>query len=160
MERILAAADRKLAECEQAKRMLEKEEDELLKAFTRLTQGKVLELPKETLALFDRLNINVVYGMDWLKNNGYPAQRNEEIVRRQPFLPYALILSRQDMKSLAGHDREVYTSFPIPIIPREQLEETMAAQSGGLLELSGVSFYMWFNEKLLDEESLDRKSVV
>ena len=87
MERILAAADRKLAECEQAKRMLEKEEDELLKEFTRLTQGKVLELPKETLALFDRLNINVVYGMDWLKNNGYPAQRNEEIVRRQPFLP-------------------------------------------------------------------------
>ncbi len=154
MERILAAADRKLAECEQAKRMLEKEEDELLKAFTRLTQGKVLELPRETLALFDRLNINVVYGMDWLRNNGYPTQRNEEIVRRQPFLPYALILSRQDMKILAGHDREVYTSFPIPIIPREQLEETMAAQAGGLLELSGVSFYMWFNEKLLDEESL------
>lgn len=154
MDRILAAADRMLAGCEQAKRMLEKEEDALQKEYTRLTQGKVLELPKDTLALFDRLHINVVYGMDWLKNNGYPGQRNEEIVRKQPFLPYALILSKQDMKTLSEHDREVYTSFPIPIIPRERLEETMAAQAGGLLELSGVSFFMWFNEKLLDEEAL------
>ncbi len=154
MDRILAAADRMLAGCEQAKRMLEKEEDALQKEYTRLTQGKVFELPKDTLALFDRLHINVVYGMDWLKNNGYPGQRNEEIVRKQPFLPYALILSKQDMKTLSEHDREVYTSFPIPIIPRERLEETMAAQAGGLLELSGVSFFMWFNEKLLDEEAL------
>lgn len=154
MDRILAAADRMLAGCEQAKRMLEKEEDALQKEYTRLTQGKVLELPRDTLALFDRLHINVVYGMDWLRNNGYPGQRNEEIVRKQPFLPYALILSKQDMKTLSEHDREVYTSFPIPIIPRERLEEAMAAQTGGLLELSGVSFFMWFNEKLLDEEAL------
>lgn len=154
MERILAAADRKLAECEQMKRMLEKEEDELQKEYVRLTQGKVLELPEETLALFGRLNINIVYGMDWLKKNGYSRQRNEEIVRRQPFLPYALILSKHDMKILSEHDREVYTSFPIPIILRERLEETMAAQEGGLLELPGVSFFMWFNEKLLDEEAL------
>lgn len=154
MGQILATADRKLAECEQAKRMLEKEEDALQKEFTRLTQGKVLELPGETLALFGRLNINVVYGMDWLKNNGYSRQRNEEIVRKQPFLPYALILTKQDLRTLSEHDREIYTSFPIPIIPRERLEETMAAQEAGLLELSGISFFMWFNEKLLDEEAL------
>ncbi|MDE7479074.1 MAG: hypothetical protein K2M91_14230, partial [Lachnospiraceae bacterium] len=154
MDKILAASDRKLAECEQMKRMLEKEEDELQKEFVRLTQGKVLELPKETEELFGRLNINIVYGMDWLKKNGYSTQKNEEIVRRQPFLPYALIMSKQDMKILSEHDREVYTSFPIPIILRERLEETVAAQDSGLLELSGVRFFMWFNEKLLDEEAL------
>jgi len=156
MDKILAAADRKLAECEQIKRMLEKEEDEQQKELTRLTQGKVLELPKETLALFGRLNINIVYGMDWLKKNGYSRQKNEEIVRRQPFLPYALILSKQDIKILSEHDREIYTSFPIPIILREQLEENVAVQDSGLLELPGVSFLMWFNEKLLDEEALHR----
>ncbi len=154
MDKILAAADRKLTECEQMKRMLEKEEDALQKEFVRLTQGKVLELPEETSALFGRLNINIVYGMDWLKKNGYSRQRNEEIVRRQPFLPYALIMSKHDIKILSEHDREVYTSFPIPIILRERLEETVAAQESGLLELSGVSFFMWFNEKLLDEEAL------
>ena len=154
MERILAAADRKLAECEQMKRILEKEEDELQKEFARLTQGKILELPKEIEELFGRLNINIVYGMDWLKKNGYSGQKNEELVRRQPFLPYALIMSKHDLKILSDHDREVYTSFPIPIILRERLEETIAAQEGGLLELSGVSFFMWFNEKLLNEEAL------
>ncbi|MDE7324299.1 MAG: hypothetical protein K2N73_16620 [Lachnospiraceae bacterium] len=154
MDRILAAADRKLAECEQAKRMLEKEEDALQKEYVRLTQGKVLELPKETLALFGRLNINVVYGMDWLRKNGYSTQKNEAIVRRQPFLPYALILSKQDMKVLSAHDREIYTSFPIPIILREHLEETIAAQDSGLLSLQGIHFFLWFNEKLLDEDAL------
>ena len=154
MDKILAAADRKLAECEQMRRMLEKEEDELQKEFARLTQGKVLELPKETEELFGRLNINIVYGMEWLKKNGYSGQKNEEIVRRQPFLPYALIMSKHDMKILSEHDREVYTSFPIPIILRERLEESISAHDSGLLELSGVSFFMWFNEKLLDEDAL------
>ena len=154
LDRILAAVDKKLAVCDQAKRKLEKEEDALQKEFIRLTQGKVLELPKEILALFERLNIHVIYGMDWLKKNGYSLQKNEEIVRRQPFLPYALILSKQDMKVLSEHDREIYTSFPIPIILREQLEEIVAQQDSGLLALQGIHFFLWFNEKLLDEEAL------
>lgn len=154
MDRILAAADRKLAVCEQARRMLEKEEDALQRDFVRLTQGKVLELPKETLELFERLNINVVYGMDWLRKNGYSAQKNEALVRRQPFLPYALILSGQDIRALSEHDREVYTSFPIPIIQRERLEQTAQAQESGLFSLEGIHFFVWFNEKLLDEEAL------
>lgn len=154
IDRILAAADRKLAVCEQAKRMLEKEEDTLQRDYVRLTQGKVLELPKETLELFERLNINVVYGMEWLRKNGYSARKNEELVRRQPFLPYALILSGQDIKALSEHDREIYTSFPIPIIQRERLEQTAAVQESGLLALEGIHFFVWFNEKLLDEEAL------
>jgi hypothetical protein len=154
MDKILAAADRKLAVCEQAKRMLEKEEDALQKEYVSLTQGKVLELPKELMALFGRLGIHVVYGMDWLRKNGYTAQKNEELVRRQPFLPYALILSKHDINTLAAHDREVCTSFPVPIILREHLEECMVSQDSGLLELQGVHFFMWFNEKLLDEDAL------
>lgn len=154
MEKILGCADRKLAECEQARRILEKEEDVLQKEFVRLTQGKVLELPSELEELFDRLNINIVYGMDWLKKNGYSQKENEELVRRQPFLPYALILTKQDMKLLSEHDKEIYTSFPIPIISRERLEEVVSDRNSGLLELAGISFFVWFNEKLLDEEAL------
>lgn len=154
MEKIIAAADRKIAECEQHKRMLEKEEDELQKELARLAQGRTLELPKEMLELFARLNINVVYGMDWLLKNGYARKKNEEIARKQPFLPYALIMTKHDMKTLAEHDKEIYTSFPIPIISRERLEEAAATGASGLIEMSGASFLVWFNEKLLDEEAL------
>lgn len=153
-EKILVSADRKLAECEQAKRILEKEEDELQKEFVRLTQGKVLELPGELEALFEKLNINIVYGMDWLKRNGYSQRENEALVRRQPFLPYALILTKQDIKILSEHDKEIYTSFPIPIISREKLEDAILEKESGLLALEGISFFVWFNEKLLDEEAL------
>lgn len=153
-EKILVSADRKLAECEQAKRILEKEEDELQKEFVRLTQGKVLELPGELEVLFEKLNINIVYGMDWLKRNGYSQRENEALVRRQPFLPYALILTKQDMKILSEHDKEIYTSFPIPIISREKLEDAILEKESGLLALEGISFFVWFNEKLLDEEAL------
>lgn len=154
MEHLLMAADRKLAECEQVRRTLEKEEDTLQKEFVRLTQGKVLELPDEIEELLGSLNIRIVYGMEWLKKNGYSQKENEELVRRQPFLPYALIMSKQDMKVLSSHDKEIYTSFPIPIISRERLEEAMTNQGNGLLELQGISFFVWFNEKLLDEEAL------
>lgn len=154
MDKLTAAADKKLAECEQARRMLEKEENALQKEYVSLTQGKVLELPNKVEELLEGLNIHIVYGMDWLKKNGQDAAKNEALVRRQPFLPYALIMSKQDMKILSEHDKEIYTSFPIPIISRERLEEAVVSQDSGLLELSGISFFLWFNEKLLDEEAL------
>ena len=95
-----------------------------------------------------------MYGMNWLEKNGYSVEENTELVRRQPFIPYALILPRQEMKQLELHGQDICTSFPIPIIPREELERTLAQEPTSMVQLSGISFYLWFNEKLLDEDAL------
>ena len=37
--------------------------------------------------------------MEWLKKNEF-EKKNKEIVSQNPFLPYALILTRQELKKL------------------------------------------------------------
>ncbi len=153
-EKILQVSKRKLLEIEQIRRTLEKEEDELQKEYQRLTQGKILELPKEFEALLKELGIPAIYGMEWLQKNGYSEEKNQKMVRSHPFLPYALILSRQELEKLSQHAGELYTSVPIPIVLREELEGKGCTKSSSIVRLDGVNFYVLFNENLLDEEKL------
>lgn len=153
-EKILHASGRKLAEIANLRRNLEKEEDSLQKEYQRLTKGQVLELPQELEAELTGLGIHVVYGMEWLKKNGYPEKENQELVRSHPFLPYGLILSKQELEKLSRHTGNICTSFPIPIILREHLEKRAGEDPGNVRRFGDVSFYVLFNENLLDEEKL------
>lgn len=121
-DKILGASDRKLSEISRLKRTLEQEEDVLQKEYRKLTEGKVLELPGQLEQEFDTLGIPVVYGMEWLKKNGHTQEQNRKIVEAHPFLPYALILSKRELEKLSAHPGDTYTSVPIPIVKREELE--------------------------------------
>ncbi len=153
-EKILHVSERKLLEIAGLRRNLEKEEDALQKEYQRLTQGKVLELPEDLEQELVNLGIHVVYGMEWLAKNGYSEQENLELVRSHPFLPYALILSSAEVQKLSKNVGGIYTSFPIPIVAREMLEESKKDRGSGMIRFEGVSFYVWFNENLLNEEKL------
>lgn len=160
MEKILHTAQRKLSEIEWAKRNLEKEEDLLQKEYQRLTQGRVLELPETFEKLLDDLGISYVYGMEWLKKNQYTEEQNQKLARSYPFLPYALLLSERDMDKLKDADTKKqekelpYTSFPIPLMVREELEQPQDIEKHPVVHMEHVSFYMLFNEHLLNEEKL------
>lgn len=154
MDKLLEAADKKLTDIDRNRRELEKEENTLQQEWKKLTSGEILELPQDFEELLEELELHPVYGMSWLEKNGYSLEENTRLVRKQPFLPYSLILSKAEMKKLEAHGKEIYTSFPIPLIPREALEEVLTEEESSILNLSGISFYMWFNEKLLDEEAL------
>lgn len=154
MEKILSTSERKLSEISALRRNLEKEEDILQKDYQSLTRGKVLELPKELEAELNNMGIHVIYGMEWLQKNGNTEKQNQELVRSHPFLPYALILLEQETKKLAKNSGNIYTSFPIPIIVREHLEQNKGGDTGSMVQFPGVSFYVLFNENLLNEEKL------
>lgn len=153
-EKILRTSERKLLEIAGMRRNLEKEEDILQKEFRQLTQGKTLELPEELEKELEGLGIHVVYGMEWLQKNGYSEEKNRELVKRHPFLPYALILSGQELEKLKKSAGDIYTSFPVPIIVREELAGKKEKSAGSVISLAGVSFYVLFNENLLNEEKL------
>lgn len=152
--RLLEAADRKISESDRKRKELEKEENVLQQEWKKLTSGEILELPQDFKDMLSELELHPVYGMNWLDKNGYSEEQNKKLIRKQPFLPYSLILTKQEMKKLEMHGKEIYTSFPIPIIPREALEDTLVEEETGILHLRGISFYLWFNEKLLDEDAL------
>ena len=155
LDRLIAAATRKVSEAERVKRILEQEENELQKEWKKLTSGKLLELPQEFEDSLKELDIHYVYGMDWLDKNSYSEKENLELVRKQPFLPYSLIISRQEIERFVKYNKkELYTSFPIPIIAREELEHAINKDSDSLVSFDGICFYMLFNEKLLNEKEL------
>ena len=153
-ERILEQVSHKLSQIDMSRGKLEQEERELQKEWKKLTSGEILELPQDFQEMLQALELHPVYGMNWLEKNGYGLEENQRLVRIQPFLPYSLILPRAEIKKLQNHGREVYTSYPIPLIARETLEDKLLEEESSVLNLSGISFYLWFNEKLLDEEAL------
>ena len=153
-EKILAAAVRKLADADLVRQGLEKEAAALEKEYRNMAQGQVLELSEEFSGMLEEAGIHYVYGMEWLRKNQFPAVRNKKLVADHPFLPYSLILSRQELGRLAGLSEQVYTSFPVPIIIREDLEKKEEGQKGAVRSFSNLNFYVWFNDNLLEEERL------
>lgn len=154
MDKLLEIADRKLLELDRIRKELEQEEQTLQKEWKKLTSGELLELPQEFKQLLTELELHPIYGMNWLEKNGYGKKKNKKLVRKQPFLPYSLILPMAEIQKLETRGKELYTSFPIPLIPREQLENPLIEKESSVLNLEGISFYLWFNEQLLDKEAL------
>ena len=154
-EEILHKAKIKMQELSSRRRTLEKKEDALQKEYKLLVSGRVMELPDNLKEEFEKLDVPVVYGMEWLKKNGFTEKKNKEIVSQNPFLPYALILTRQELKKLAERNGETYTSFPVPIIERENLESIKLDRTQSFVKMQHIHFYILFNENLLDEEKME-----
>lgn len=154
-EEILHKAKIKMQEFSSRRRTLEKKEDALQKEYKLLVSGRVMELPDNLKEEFEKLDVPVVYGMEWLKKNGFTEKKNKEIVSQNPFLPYALILTRQELKKLAERNGETYTSFPVPIIERENLESIKLDRTQSFVKMQDIHFYILFNENLLDEEKME-----
>lgn len=154
-EEILHKAKIKMQELSSRRRTLEKKEDALQKEYKLLVSGRVMELPDNLKEEFEKLDVPVVYGMEWLKKNGFTEKKNKEIVSQNPFLPYALILTRQELKKLAERNGETYTSFPVPIIERENLKSIKLDRTQSFVKMQDIHFYILFNENLLDEEKME-----
>lgn len=155
-DRIVLTANRKVSEKDELIRQLGMKERQLEKEFNALTKGEILDLPEEFTKELENLEIHVVFGMEWLKKNGRNDKENMEIVRNNPFLPYALIMSQNDIRKLNHQSTGIYTSFPIPIVAREEIESGKMNSDTRIYSFEKVRFYVYFNENFLDEEKLQR----
>lgn len=120
----------------------------------KLKTGKILDMPKEILKKLEEKDIKIIYGMEWLKKNGNSIKKNEEIVKNNPFIPYSLIMEKREMKILENELVDFFTSTPIPIIDKEELENEILKKSGNFIFMKGVRFFIVFNNKLLNEQEL------
>ena len=105
LEKILSASQRKLQEIDGLRENLEREKDGLQKEYRQLTTGKTLELPKELEGELQALGLPIVYGLEWLRKNGNTEEENRRLVRRHPFLPYGLMLSKKDLDKLLNEEK-------------------------------------------------------
>ena len=151
---IVEVFDRKIKDLETAKRHLERRKEKLEEEYRRLETGKILELPSDFSQLLDDMDLAYVYGMEWLKRNGYSAQANHELLKHNPMLPYSIIMNDKGLQQLAERQIDFYTSFPIPIIRREDLDKFSNDNETCIYELNKINFFVMFNHHLLNEEAL------
>ncbi len=157
-EEILRAFDGRIEIADAQIRKLQERETEKKRVLMALESGRIAELPREVTEGFSHMGIDISCGMEWLRKNGRGLSKNLESVRKNPFLPYALILTAREFEKLKEEEAEFYTEIPLPIILREDLEEgevRVAGRSGTIAEFDKIRFLVNFNENLLDEDKLN-----
>lgn len=155
--RIQKELSQKLLEMDAAKDKLIRKLTDVQKRYQGLQTGKTLELSAELVQMLEHLGINIVYGFQWLKENNYDEAQNLALVKQHPFLPYALLMTAKEVAELQRAEKNIYTSFPVPIILRESLtQDTKSSVDNGIFKGNDVSFLMLFNDKLLNEDKLQR----
>lgn len=154
IEDILRAFNKKIDLLKEEENTIRRILDSSLKEVQKLKTGKVLDLPKEIEKKLKEKDINIVYGMEWLKKNEYSKGENEKLIKKNPFIPYSLIMSSKEIEILQKEALDLFTSSPISIINRADIEGKSYDINGNILTLETLRFLIAFNNKLIDEEEL------
>lgn len=152
---ILDHLDGKIRELDTARNGLLQKIAEQDKHFRQLKEGKTSELPANIRAYMEQNGIDLVYGMEWLARNERTVQENTELVKKNPFLPYAVLMERDVFERFRKNEEELYTSFPIPIMIKEELESAETTGNEKIATFGNVHFYVVFNTHLLDPDELE-----
>lgn len=65
-------------------------------------------------------------------------------------------MERADFEQFRKNEEELYTSFPIPIIIKDELEQERQSVDARFAVYGNVHFYVMFNTHLLDREELEK----
>lgn len=154
-EKIAKVLEQKLTEIDNSKNKLQQDLLAVQKQRESLQTGRTLELAPELVQMLEQLGIQLVYGMEWLKKNGYDEAQNLAMVEQHPFLPYSLLMTAKDVALLEQASKSIFTSFPVPIMLRESLKEAGTQKlANGMLTCADMHFLMLFNNNLLNEAKL------
>lgn len=153
-ESIANALKTKRAKVETVIQQLTIQDSEKENELESLTEGRTVELPAGFEEALQEKGIQFVFGLNWLQNNQYSEEENRELLKHNPFLPYAILLTDDQIETLKDADLKIFTSHPIPIVSRDSLENR-EDQAGPLLRYGSTSFYMLFNDGILNSAKLE-----
>ena len=81
---------------------------------------------------------------------------NIKFIEDNPFLPYSLIMEKEDLIKLQKEELGVFTTCPIPIVKRDSLTNKSSEKVNSLCNLNDITFYVSFNNRLINEEELKK----
>lgn len=152
---IVDAFDKRIAAMRTDQAKLHSELERQRAEQNKLQTGKIAELPGDISAEFGKRDIPVIYGMEWLRKSENAKTAGVRLVRDNPFIPYSLIMNRRDIEKLEKEPIESFTSYPIVILCREEMDHAFSSGGKKLLDLGKVNFLISFNNKLIDKEELE-----
>lgn len=154
-EYLCSRFDEKIDDLREVLKKMEREKEKYELEFEKMKHGVVLEIPKEVEQLLHSLDLNYVTGMEYMKQNGYDKSQNDELLNKVPLLPYSVIMSERELKRLMKAEVNFYTSYPVPILVKEELGRFSLRDNAPVYHESKLNFFVVFNEGLLDEKELE-----
>lgn len=130
------------------------------KKYGQIKEGKTIELPDNIKEYFEENSIDIVYGMEWLTKNGRTVKENTDLVDKNPFLPYSIIMEKNTFERFKDVNEQLYTSFPIPIIIKDELENEVSSSQSNITTFDSIHFFIMFNNHLLDKAELEKMLTV
>lgn len=127
----------------------------LQKQLKQYESGKAFELPEELKKVFEDRNLFVEFGYEWLRS--VPENKNAKLrlVKNNPFLPYSLIVSREDLRAIQEMEFKGILSPVIPLIERERLEQALNIRSRNYVHsLETMDFLIAFDDRILNKNYL------
>ncbi|MBQ7609237.1 MAG: hypothetical protein IJU76_14915 [Desulfovibrionaceae bacterium] len=147
---ILARHDTKISELETLKTQLLDRQRKLQRSLEYYKHG-FLNLSDEFKNLCEKLELPLVYGFEWLKQQDISFEEKERLLQRFPLLPYALIFGKDEFNKLNVAD-PVLVFSPIPIIIRESLtDSTLKSDSTEIL------FYTHYETQIFEAKHLSER---
>jgi len=117
--------------------------------------GKAFELSEEIKKIFEDRNIFVEYGYEWLRSIQDNKNTKLKLVKNNPFLPYALIVSQNDFKRIGDMEIKDVLSPIMPILEREKLEEILIIRSrNNVHSMNQIDFLIAFDDRILNKNYL------
>lgn len=117
--------------------------------------GKVFELPEELKRALEENNIFIEYGYEWLRSFSDNKKEKQKLVKSNPFLPYSLIVSSEDLARIQNIAFEETLPNVIPIIEKEKLEDTLTVKQGKNIHSAGsMDFIINFDDRILNKNYL------
>lgn len=136
------------------------------KRIEQLQKGCTLELPQEMQSLMDELGFLQQTGASWLKESGMSAKAAQQLIDAHPFLPYSLILTKEQIHTLldALKEKGITTWQPVPLLDRDSLNESFRKKQDGTScqnpAFDGLRFFLCFDAALLDPEEIASRTAV
>jgi len=121
---------------------------------SKLERGILTEIPAKLKEKLDELDVDFLYGMEWLSRNNRSTEDNQKIITDNPFLPYALILNEDDIIKIQKNDLKEFASNPIPIIKKSSILDEIHSKNN-MCSFDNISFYISFDKRLVDKNELN-----
>ncbi|MEN8904796.1 MAG: hypothetical protein ABF289_02440 [Clostridiales bacterium] len=117
--------------------------------------GKTIEVSNDLKKIFEDNNIFIEFGYEWLRNYSNNRSVKIKLLKNNPFIPYSIIISKEDLKELQTKDIDTFTSIAVPVIVKETLEDELDInRDNSIYSIGNTKFLMSFNEKLLNKNYL------
>jgi len=117
--------------------------------------GKTFEISDEIKQRLEEHHIFAEFGHDWLRNRPDNKKEKLKIVRNNPFLPYALIVSEKDLELIKDMEFKGILSPVIPVIEREKLEQAITFKAENYIyAMEGIHFLLPFDDRVLNKNYL------